>query len=124
MIGFVLTRFIEQIPSLCYLLSYYCLQILLRLISDNKVIDSVEEDFYTMCYLLSYYCLQILLRLISDNKVIDPVEEDFYTMENVIEKTWSVIWTLTDEVPSNCERFVKYKGLEISKEIMEVNAFV
>ena len=48
------------------------------------------------------------------------MEDDFYTMENVIEKTWSVMWTLTDEVPSNCERFVRYNGLEISKEIIEV----
>ena len=60
------------------------------------------------------------MKLISDNKVIDPVEDDFYTMENVIEKTWSVMWTLTDEVPSNCERFVRHNGLEISKEIIEV----
>ena len=69
--------------------------------------------------------LQILLTLISDNKTITGVEvEDLDTMETVIEKSWSVIWTLTDEVPSNCERFVEYNGLEISKEIVEVNTCI
>ncbi|XP_045214515.2 protein zer-1 homolog [Mercenaria mercenaria] len=40
-------------------------------------------------------------------------------IDDIMEKVWSIIWTLTDEVPSNCELFVQHAGCHIAKTCIE-----
>ncbi|XP_052819759.1 protein zer-1 homolog [Mya arenaria] len=38
----------------------------------------------------------------------------------VLEKYWSILWTLTDEVPVNCHLFMQYGGCEIGRKCIEL----
>lgn len=65
---------------------------------------------------------KILLSLIANNML--PDTEGFLdvdSMDTVTDKSWSIMWTLTDEVPSNCAKFIEHSGIEISKAVIERN---
>lgn len=40
-------------------------------------------------------------------------------VDEILEKVWSILWTLTDEVPSNCELFVHHAGCQMAKTCIE-----
>ncbi|KAL4236756.1 Protein zer-1 [Mactra antiquata] len=47
--------------------------------------------------------------------LVNEIQGQWRIGSEIVQKVWSILWTLTDDVESNCVLFVKHAGIDVSK---------
>ncbi|KAM6431524.1 protein zer-1 homolog [Python bivittatus] len=76
----------------------------------NALVCQVDNDHKEAVGRMGF--VMTMLKLIQ-KKLVDK------TCDQVMEFSWSALWNITDETPSNCEMFLNYSGMKLFLECLK-----